>query len=661
MMSASIFDDASKVSAAFKALQTPAIERYDVHARQELEEASQNYLLWIANLGVLDSGHSSLDYRLQDVPDTVEFVRDLLADLGRYLEDFRRYGRREDSAASQAEGHSDQDESEEESDSDEDDLDELQATVISVKNTLRRLFRVARTIRNYGTRSTPGHRDVYSIGPAEDRLATKEQLIALESRRISDFIYFARTCEHDGFLDPTEQIIFDQDDQTLVHRLSRLGSERRQRFIYWRHPNESSTRTARFQAAEADAPQTLPGLNVPLLTPIPTTGRPLHLPSMPSSVTKVRRDQVEFAERASVISAVSRPPSMREPSGQRAAWPIPPPLKELSGGEYFECPYCFNVCPARYRRTPGAWKSHLIHDLMPYSCTYPNCDSVDRLYDSFADWASHELTHNKVWSCLEHADQEFTTPDQYRAHIQEQHSGNPDMVTAEVMSARATGSDHSGRHCPICLAEIARTSEMQKHVAWHLETLALSNLPRSTGVEQGSQEGDLDSQVSQAQKIGDAESRCGDLDDVSLPDEDKLIAKAPQEKDRGEEGDFGFQEHELSDLDSLFGHPDNISDPGENKPDEDQLKARSVKASIANASGPIAEITLEDVLNDAARHPYTLLALRSYMSQQNRHQILDFITVAREYGKEYDEALTLVADESYLTRDTGPGVLLSRK
>src|SRR5436305_13301040 len=41
------------------------------------------------------------------------------------------------------------------------------------------------------------------------------------------------------------------------------------------------------------------------------------------------------------------------------------------------------------------------------------------------------------------------------------------------------------RNCPFCDLPAGSLEQMQKHVAYHLETIALFALPRSTGLEKG--------------------------------------------------------------------------------------------------------------------------------------------------------------------------------
>src|SRR4051812_38533717 len=50
-----------------------------------LENERQRFRLWSTNLGLLQPGHASLDYRLQDANSAREYTEELLEDLNEYL------------------------------------------------------------------------------------------------------------------------------------------------------------------------------------------------------------------------------------------------------------------------------------------------------------------------------------------------------------------------------------------------------------------------------------------------------------------------------------------------------------------------------------------------------------------------------------------------
>ena len=132
----------------------------------------------------------------------------------------------------------------------------------------------------------------------------------------------------------------------------------------------------------------------------------------------------------------------------------------------------------------------MIHDLSPYQCTYESCTDGDRLYHSWADWIGHEsTTHNQAWRCLEHPNLEFFDRDAYRAHVVDAHvRWANQLLSPDLVSARQSSSTKVNRLCPFCHNEEHNVEVMQKHLAFHLERIALLALPLNTGFEPDSEE-----------------------------------------------------------------------------------------------------------------------------------------------------------------------------
>jgi tetratricopeptide (TPR) repeat protein len=134
----------------------------------------------------------------------------------------------------------------------------------------------------------------------------------------------------------------------------------------------------------------------------------------------------------------------------------------------------------------------LIHDLRPYVCTYEVCSISDQQYDTRQDWIAHEDSyHRKVWRCPEHPGEFFPQLGLYRAHLENRHL---DYTNDGVQKAMITTGESTltvpDRCCPICLYAPQNLSELQKHIALHLERIALFALPRSLCVVDDSKEGD---------------------------------------------------------------------------------------------------------------------------------------------------------------------------
>ncbi|KAJ9607843.1 hypothetical protein H2200_007922 [Cladophialophora chaetospira] len=104
-------------------------------------------------------------------------------------------------------------------------------------------------------------------------------------------------------------------------------------------------------------------------------------------------------------------------------------------GKAFECPYCFFIITAPNR---SSWARHVFKDLMPYICVFHNCTAPNRLYDSRREWFQHLLAK----------------------HI-------PSFDPKEV------------DECPLRCGSNVPVVLLERHLARHLEELALFALPRA--------------------------------------------------------------------------------------------------------------------------------------------------------------------------------------
>ena len=112
---------------------------------------------------------------------------------------------------------------------------------------------------------------------------------------------------------------------------------------------------------------------------------------------------------------------------------VPPPPKGSLAGNPFPCPYChFIINPT----TTHAWHRHVFTDLRPYTCLYQPCRTPDKLYPCRHDWLDHIRNVHDIKSLL----------------------------------------------CPLCKAVMETVKQYERHVARHMEELALFVLPRCKSV-----------------------------------------------------------------------------------------------------------------------------------------------------------------------------------
>jgi hypothetical protein len=180
--------------------------------------------------------------------------------------------------------------------------------------------------------------------------------------------------------------------------------------------------------------------------------------------------------------------------------PQGPDGKEL---EQFECPYCLHIVETK---TVRAWKLHVLRDLRPYVCTFEQCTSSENMFEKRSEWFSHEMQfHRKDWSCNILGHGTYQHESEFEDHIRRDHSNW--FVESQLPSLIAMFGRPSQAllaPCPFCneahqefkeedplqavLTEegepiirrdpvFVPTGKIKRHIARHLERLALFSIP----------------------------------------------------------------------------------------------------------------------------------------------------------------------------------------
>jgi hypothetical protein len=126
-------------------------------------------------------------------------------------------------------------------------------------------------------------------------------------------------------------------------------------------------------------------------------------------------------------------------------------------------------------------RSHVIHDLQPYLCTYYGCGESERLYGSRRTWVDHENTHRRRWRCYEHPEIVHLSPEGLREHLYHSHLRDQlttDQVETLVELSAISIADNRPR-CPVCFQDGPFHKGLENHLANHLERIALFALPRA--------------------------------------------------------------------------------------------------------------------------------------------------------------------------------------
>lgn len=139
----------------------------------------------------------------------------------------------------------------------------------------------------------------------------------------------------------------------LVRRIARANVRRRQQFAYWKKHRDKLTQHMRIFTEHIQARKEV--------IPIPIAERQankisIRMVAPAQSVTTASRlniPQLEGRDDRSTISVSEYAPSVWRPGKEVVDFPAPP--KRRPGDKFFECPYCFTVCPTELL-ADKAWK-----------------------------------------------------------------------------------------------------------------------------------------------------------------------------------------------------------------------------------------------------------------------------------------------------------------
>ncbi|KAF2012654.1 hypothetical protein BU24DRAFT_395691 [Aaosphaeria arxii CBS 175.79] len=462
-----------------------------------LEDEFGRFRVWSGNLGALQKGHSSLDYRLRESPLLSSNTLKLLSELEENLSEAlavvsgSRLPYEQQVASAEPDEDEDQDDffSEDEDEEGDDSnnptppMTELEQRFLDVVDIIDNLYKLSVRIRQPTLRNRSLKAASYRPKDPETGVDILEQYAQWDLLHTRELITSLREGR-------TSQVQIEND--ALVDHLSFAVTLRRRQFKYWkRHRDKLAVPVMHETPAHNITPvvdrpdiplqqdSAQPKIENPAITALkPTssekTGRTLL------SGTEVTQHHQSLDEIIDSKSVTSYATTVRDLTGRGIE--LPPPPKSAHGDKDFECPYCFIICPARYGRG-RSWRSHLLQDLQPYICTYSECDSPTQLFRSRREWSEHEASHRKAWRCPEHPNAVFANASGLETHLRQSHANSIlESQIETIVKVGETSTIDSRESCPICLVKADAEGigdGLQNHVANHLERIATFALPSS--------------------------------------------------------------------------------------------------------------------------------------------------------------------------------------
>ena len=251
----------------------------------------------------------------------------------------------------------------------------------------------------------------------------------------------------------------------LVHRLGKAISRRRQ-YLKYRELH-------RAKLAHSSQPLDLHEVILPAASVVTSTK--LTETTASTFIERTPTKEFKFTDVASESGANQTSYATSTGSSSRVRMPSMP--TDATNGQPFECPYCYMIDTVKDTR---AWRTHVYRDLEPYVCTIEACATANEMYGSRHHWSNHELQkHRTTWTCNGHCDQSFDATDDLVAHLRSIYSNTfPDAQIPALIEMCARPTDVSvASVCPLCNVS---TSQLQKHVAYHLEEISLFALPNAS-------------------------------------------------------------------------------------------------------------------------------------------------------------------------------------
>ncbi|KAF1915484.1 hypothetical protein BDU57DRAFT_274856 [Ampelomyces quisqualis] len=457
-----------------------------------LQDEIGRFRVFAGNLGALQKGHSSLDYRLRDSPllssNALKFLQELEENIKEAVAIVTEVRLPYELQPKPEEANDDDDDNNSFFDEDEEEDEnvgsrtELSMRFSEIQDIIDNLYKLSVRIRTPTIRSRSLKAATYKPKDADSGVDIMSEYAKYDVQHVAEVIkQLSQPYQHQA----------ESDHNYLINRLSSAITLRRRQFKYWkRHRDKLGVSTVQEEQTYTAGPgvdrpelpmrndtlEALPDIAIHVTdqdeeAPSHKTGKTLL------SGTEATQYHQSLDEIVDTKSVTSYAVTVKDIHGKGVD--LPPPPRVADGEKDFECPFCYIICPARYGRG-RAWRTHLLQDLQPYVCTYPDCDSSEQLFRSRREWQEHEASHRKAWRCPEHPAAVYKSASRLEDHFRREHADSfPESQLPTIVKVGATTTMDLRTQCPVCSAsaDTEGLGDFHNHIANHLERLATFALP----------------------------------------------------------------------------------------------------------------------------------------------------------------------------------------
>ena len=348
--------------------------------------------VWTANIGAHQTGQSSLDHRLRDASHIRQLIVKLLEDLSQTLKDAQYLIAEDNSIDTSSDGS-------------------------------------AVSFSNDPTRELAGlHEELVSI------VDCLYQMSVLVRRPARHDILIYRDPDNVARYEPYDirhvEEKFPHMDRELARILGAANTRRRRHLSYLkRHHAKLGKGLEQFGGNQSDA----------------------AMSEMSGTIATELESQTDNQAETSSEAGISQT-SYATSLGTGQGVNIPALPKGSIYGTPFDCPYCFHMITIQRHEE---WQKHIMEDITPYSCIFPDCHMQNKLFASRHEWFGHLQKVHRLYLSQRGEDYEMSP------RTESKHVDSP-----------------ATENCPLCAESLSSLRQFERHVARHLQELAMFVLGR---------------------------------------------------------------------------------------------------------------------------------------------------------------------------------------